>query len=151
MVAGWDHLLPPWFSRLHTKYKTPVNSIVFVGLITLCIGLASILDVGQEEAFQLLQSAAGIFIAFTQLVMFAIPIFGLKGSRRKVSIWIKITSVFGFFTTFVFIVLSVFPIIEVESWLSYSTKIIAIIAVANIIGILLFVSAEKRRNKKAIY
>jgi amino acid transporter len=151
MVAGWDHLLPPWFSRLHTKYKTPVNSIVFVGLITLCIGLASILDVGQEEAFQLLQSAAGIFIAFTQLVMFAIPIFGLKGSRRKVSIWIKITSVFGFFTTFVFIVLSVFPIIEVESRLSYSTKIIAIIAVANIIGILLFVSAEKRRNKKAIY
>src|SRR6267378_2069337 len=31
MVAGWDHLLPEWFTRLHAKYKTPVNSIFFLG------------------------------------------------------------------------------------------------------------------------
>ena len=31
MVAGWDHMLPPWFSQLHPAYKTPVNSIVLVG------------------------------------------------------------------------------------------------------------------------
>ena len=31
MVAGWDHMLPAWFSRLHAKYRTPVNSIVVVG------------------------------------------------------------------------------------------------------------------------
>src|SRR5205814_9027419 len=28
MVAGWDRLLPGWFSRLHSRFKTPVNSIV---------------------------------------------------------------------------------------------------------------------------
>src|SRR6266436_5127725 len=27
MVAGWDRLLPGWFSRLHPRYKTPVNKI----------------------------------------------------------------------------------------------------------------------------
>ncbi len=32
MVAGWDRLLPAWFSRLHPKYKTPINSILFVGV-----------------------------------------------------------------------------------------------------------------------
>jgi amino acid transporter len=31
MVAGWDGLLPAWFTRLHPRYQTPVNSIVFVG------------------------------------------------------------------------------------------------------------------------
>ena len=31
MVAGWDHMLPAWFSRLHATYKTPVNSIMLVG------------------------------------------------------------------------------------------------------------------------
>ena len=31
MVAGWDHMLPAWFSRLHPTYKTPVNSIMLVG------------------------------------------------------------------------------------------------------------------------
>ncbi|HEX8185271.1 MAG TPA: APC family permease, partial [Blastocatellia bacterium] len=34
MVAGWDHLLPEWFTRLHPKYKTPVNSVLFVGAMT---------------------------------------------------------------------------------------------------------------------
>jgi amino acid transporter len=27
MVAGWDHLLPEWFSQLHPRYKTPMNLI----------------------------------------------------------------------------------------------------------------------------
>src|SRR5260370_10749536 len=29
LVAGWDHLLPAWFTRLHPQYRTPVNSIFF--------------------------------------------------------------------------------------------------------------------------
>src|SRR5207248_8850695 len=28
MVAGWDRLLPSWFSRLHPKFKTPINSVI---------------------------------------------------------------------------------------------------------------------------
>src|SRR6202008_2282123 len=34
MVAGWDRLLPRWFSQLHPRFKTPVNSILFVGALT---------------------------------------------------------------------------------------------------------------------
>ena len=41
MVAGWDHLLPGWFSRLHPRYKTPINSIIFVGTLTVVIAIAS--------------------------------------------------------------------------------------------------------------
>ncbi len=32
MVAGWDNLLPAWFAKLHQRYRTPVNSILFVGV-----------------------------------------------------------------------------------------------------------------------
>src|SRR5262249_56186510 len=39
MVAGWDHLLPVWFTRLHPRFKTPLNSILFVGAMTVGIGL----------------------------------------------------------------------------------------------------------------
>ena len=35
MVAGWDRILPLWFSRLQPRYKTPINSIFFVGIVTL--------------------------------------------------------------------------------------------------------------------
>src|SRR4051794_35390478 len=35
MVAGWDRLLPGWFTKLHASRKTPVNSTLFVGAATL--------------------------------------------------------------------------------------------------------------------
>src|SRR6185436_15373536 len=35
MVAGWDRLLPAWFTRLHPRHRTPVGSILFVGVMIL--------------------------------------------------------------------------------------------------------------------
>src|SRR2546429_9254789 len=58
MVAGWDNLLPAWFARLHKRYRTPVNSILVVGLVTLAISLASLVGVKEQEAFQLQDNAA---------------------------------------------------------------------------------------------
>ena len=57
MVAGWDNLLPNWFSRLHKRYRTPVNSILFVGVITLAFSLIPLIGVLEEEAFQIQDNA----------------------------------------------------------------------------------------------
>src|SRR6185436_15575184 len=75
MVAGWDRLLPDWFTRLHARYKTPVNSILFVGAATLALGIVGLIGVGKQEAFQLLWNASGVFYALTYLAMFSIPLF----------------------------------------------------------------------------
>src|SRR6185295_6065811 len=88
MVAGWDHLLPEWFTRLHSKYKTPVNSILFIGGMTLLIGLVGMIGVGQQEAFQLLWNASGVFYALNYLVMFAIPMIGLRGTVSRPPLWL---------------------------------------------------------------
>ena len=77
MVAGWDSMLPAWFSTLHATYRTPVNSIVLVGVSSFAIASLSLIGVGHAEAFQLLFNASGIFYALTYVVMFAIPLFGL--------------------------------------------------------------------------
>ncbi len=79
MVAGWDRMLPAWFCRLHSKYQTPVNSIVLVGVCAFAFAVVSLVGVGQAEAFQLVWNASGTFYALTYVVMFAIPIFGLRG------------------------------------------------------------------------
>ncbi len=50
MVAGWDHLLPEWFTRLHSRYKTPVNSVIFLGLVTLAGSAVAPIGVGPQEA-----------------------------------------------------------------------------------------------------
>src|SRR5215472_3965402 len=92
MVAGWDRLLPDWFTRLHRTRKTPVNSTLFVGVMTLGTGLAGMAGVGQQEAYQMLQSGSVIFYAITYLVMFALPILGLSGLQTRTAMWIKIAS-----------------------------------------------------------
>src|SRR3977135_348363 len=63
MVAGWDDLLPAWFARLHARYRTRVNSIFFVGVVTLVASLASLIGVSEQEAFQLQDNVAGAFYA----------------------------------------------------------------------------------------
>jgi amino acid transporter len=145
MVAGWDHLLPEWFTRLHSKYKTPVNSILFIGAITLGIGLIGMIGVGQQEAFQLLWNASGVFYALTYLVMFAIPLFGLKAVGVRLPLWLKVAALSGFLMTLLYVGLSVFPIVQVESRLAFAAKIATVIVGANVIGAAVFLFAKSRR------
>src|SRR6201984_3101645 len=76
MVAGWDRLLPNWFSRLHPRYKTPINSIMFVGALTLTIAIASQIGAGIQEAFQLVDNAANVFYGLVYFMLFLIPLAG---------------------------------------------------------------------------
>jgi glutamate:GABA antiporter len=148
MVAGWDHLLPEWFTKLHAKYRTPVNSILFVGAMMLAVGLAGIVGVGEQEAFQLLQNAAGSFYAISYLVMFAIPIVGLRGVKPRPPLWLKIAASSGFLMTLLYVVVSVFPIVQVKSQASFTAKVSGVIIAANIIGAAIFLLAEKRRRSR---
>jgi amino acid transporter len=147
MVAGWDQLLPEWFTRLHAKRKTPVNSILFVGAMTLAFGLLGMIGVGQQEAFQLLWNASGVFYSLTYLVMFAIPLWGLRRVSERPPAWLRLAAGSGFLMTVLYVALSVFPIINVASKLTFALKIAGVIIAANAIGAMLFMFAERRRAK----
>src|SRR5712664_1144796 len=133
MVAGWDDLLPAWFARLHKRYKTPVNSILFVGLITLAFSLASLIGVKEQEAFQLQDNAASTFYALIYMVLFAIPLIAIKRFGVKAPLWLKLAAVSGFLVSVVGAFFTVFPIIDVESQLLFAAKIIAVVIAANAI------------------
>lgn len=144
MVAGWDNLLPNWFTKMHAKYKTPVNSILFVGAATLVMGIVGLIGVGKQEAFQLLWNASGVFYALTYLVMFAIPLIGLRASGQKVPIWLKAAAFCGFAMTLLYVALSIVPIIQVESRLMFGIKIGGLIVVANLIGLAVYLAARRK-------
>jgi amino acid transporter len=147
MVAGWDQMLPAWFSRLHATYKTPVNSIILVGAASFGIALLSLVGVGQAEAFQLLFNASGIFYALTYVVMFAIPLVGLRSVRPRPPFWLRLASLSGLLMTALYIVLSVFPIIKVESVSTFALKITLLILAMNVVGIGILRSADQRRPR----
>lgn len=144
MVAGWDRLLPAWFSRLHAKYKTPVNSILFVGIVTLVIGAASLSGVHAHEAFQLIDNAGGVFYALTYLVLFAIPLFGMKALGVKAPWWLKILCVSGFIVTLIYIRYSIVPITAVDDLQSFGLKIIITVVIANVVGVALYVVRKRK-------
>lgn len=146
MVAGWDRLLPDWFTKLHAKYKTPVNSILFVGAVTLALGVVGLIGVGKQEAFQLLWNASGLFYALTYLVMFAIPLIGLRRLNPRPPVWLQVAALSGFLMTLLFVALSVVPIIQVESRLMFAFKISGLIVITNVIGLAIFLMAKKRRQ-----
>ena len=145
MVAGWDRLLPGWFSRLHPRYKTPINSIVFVGAITLLIAIASQIGAGIQEAFQLVDNAANVFYGIVYLALFAIPIAGADAIRSGAPIWLRVAALCGFAVSLLAILFTVYPIIDVPDRLIFAAKIIGVTAIANAIGVAIFVLAKRRR------
>ncbi|HVB32426.1 MAG TPA: APC family permease [Gemmatimonadaceae bacterium] len=150
LVAGWDGLLPAWFTRLHPRFRTPLNSILFVGVVTLVFAAVSLLGVGLQEAFQLLDSAAGILYAIAYLAMFALPILGMRGFDRP-PLWLRLAAVSGFAVTLLYIVFSLFPIIDVTSRGSFAGKIIAVVVGANLLGAAIYRAEKRRRAARANY
>ena len=149
MVAGWDHLLPAWFTRLHKNYKTPVNSILFVGAVTLAFGLASLIGVNEQEAFQLLDNAGGVFYAATYVVLFAIPLFGMKAFGVRVPAWLKIACWSGLLVSLLYIGFTIVPIISVGSRLLFAVKIIAVVVICNALGFAIFGLGQRRVRNAA--
>ena len=115
-----------------------------MGACSFAFALLSLVGVGQAEAFQLLFNASGIFYALTYVVMFAIPLIGLRGLAPRPPVWLRVASLSGLLMTLLYVVLSVFPIIKVESVATFALKISLVIVVMNLVGIGILVAARRR-------
>jgi glutamate:GABA antiporter len=144
MVAGWDGFLPAWFTRLHPRFRTPTNSILFAGALTIAISLAGQAGVHLQEAFQLLENAGGILYGFIYLALFAIPIVGAAALGQRPPLWLRAAAVAGFAVTLLYCYLSVFPIIEVEDEQAFSAKIIGAVVGANLVGLGIYAVGRRR-------
>ena len=146
MVAGWDNLLPAWFTRLHSRHKTPVHSILVVGATALAFGLLGIAGVGMQEANQLLDNAAGIFYASTYVVLFAIPLFAARRIGLRAPMWLRVAAASGTAVSLLYIGLTIVPIVQVENRFSFAAKLIGVALVLNLVGVGLFLAGRRRQR-----
>lgn len=144
MVAGWDDLLPAWFTRLHPRYKTPIHSILMVGGTALVFGLLGIAGVGMQEANQLLDNAAGIFYAATYVVLFAIPLFAARRIGLAAPWWLKAASASGALVSLLYIALTIVPIVRVENRFAFAAKLIGVALVLNLAGVVVYLAGRRR-------
>jgi glutamate:GABA antiporter len=145
MVAGWDHLVPEWFSRLHPRYKTPTNSVLFLGAATLMVAVAALIGVGPDEAYELLLTWSFTLYGIAYLALFAIPVFSPKSRGLRPRLWIRIAAASGLLVTLMFVALSIFPIIDVDSSWRYSLKIAGVVLGANFLGWMIYRAGQKKR------
>ncbi len=143
MVAGWDHLLPSSFCSLHPRYKTPIGSIVFIGLTAFLLTILANLGVGGQEAYQTSLSAGIICWTLTYIVMFAIPLVA-RGERSS---WgVRVAAVSGLAMTILYAALSIFPVVAVKNSSSFTAKVGGIVIAINAAGALYFWLSRKRKG-----
>jgi amino acid transporter len=142
MVAGWDHLLPAWLSRLHPRFKTPVGSVLCFGAATFAFTVLGNLGVGSQETFQLLNNSSIICWALTYLVMFAIPL-AARGEKPRLAV--RVAALSGFSMTLLYVVLAIFPVVEVPNPASFAAKVGGAVAAVNALGVWHFRRAKRRR------
>jgi glutamate:GABA antiporter len=150
MVAGWDHLLPEWFSRLHPRHRTPLNSVFFLGAATLVVALVALIGVRQQESYELLLTWSFTFYGIAYLALFAIPIFSGKDRGLRPAVWVRCAAASGLLVTLLFVLLSIFPIVDVDSSWRYSLKIAGVVLGANLLGCMVYFAGQERRSRGSL-
>jgi glutamate:GABA antiporter len=138
MCAGWDHLLPAWFTRLHPCFRTPINSILFLGATIVAISTVVLIGVGNQESFEMLQVWGFTFYALAYLALFATPVIATKNRDLRGPVWLRALAISGFLLTLLYVSLSIVPIIPVVSQSAYTQETIAAILLTNAAGLLLY-------------
>jgi len=148
LTAGWDHLLPGWFTRLHPRRQTPTNSILFTALLVVAVLLVASSGVHAQEAFQVLVNAGTAHYAIAYMAMFAIPILGAAALRKALPRWLKWISAMGFCATAFSLFVSAFPFVEVVNASTYAAKILGTTLASNLAAIAFYL-VRKRIHQSA--
>lgn len=145
MAVGWDNLLPEWFTRLHPRWKTPVNSILCTFALVMMLLLLATTGVHAQEAFQVLSNASSTHYDLMYMVMFAIPMAGVAALRKSLPGWLKWVSLVGFASSLFSLLISTYPFVDVVNPLAYAAKIAGTVLISNAAALAFY----KVRNRRA--
>jgi len=133
MVAGWDGLLPAWCSELHPRHRTPVKSLILVVIACLVLGAASLVNVGEQEATQLLIGAGMACSGIYYLAMFSVV---LRGGGAP--FWLKAGACTAAAVTVLAVVLQVVPILDVKQPGLFAAKVGGGVVLINAAGVWMY-------------
>ncbi len=135
LAAGWDYLIPTWFTRLHPRRQTPTNAILFTCAIILLLLVLASIGVHAQEAFQVLENASITHYEIAYIAMFAIPLIGSQTLRTALPRWLRLTSITGLCATLFCFTVSAYPFVAVENPKAYAAKILGTTLLSNLIGL----------------
>lgn len=144
MTIGWDNLLPEWFTRLHRRRKTPVNSILFTFVLMMALLVMASAGVHAQEAYQVLSNASLTHYELMYMAMFAIPLVGAVSLRRSLPTWLKCISLAGFCASLFSLLISIYPFVNVLNPLEYGVKIAGTVLASNAVAVTFYVLRKRK-------
>ncbi len=151
LVAGWDHLIPAWFTRLHPKYRTPTNSLCVIVVLSILMCFFASTGTSAQEAFQLIAVSANIGYGIYYLLMFAVPL--VAGSRfgEPAGGLLKLACCCGIGVTLLSIAFSLVPVVDVKSPWLFALKVSLTALAVNAIGGAIYWRGSRIKNREAAF
>jgi amino acid transporter len=144
MVAGWDGLLPRWWSALHPTYRTPSKAVGVVAIALMFLGVLSLLGAGNQEAVQVGASVDIGSLCIMYMLLFAVAVFGFRSRTWRPGVVIRIGALTAFLIAFISLIFNIAPIGDVASRGLFAVKVVAAICATNAIGAFLYWRGSRR-------
>lgn len=132
-----ENFLPPWFGKLHSEYKTPYNSILFIMVISMIAPFFGRTALNWIVDMSSLGAAIGY--GYTSLAAY-------KTAKKKNNKKLMATGILGGLFGLMFVVLLLVPIPMFNCSLGKESYICLIIWV--ILGIVFYLMTKESREKK---
>ena len=149
MAAGWDHLVPEWFARLHPRLRTPVNSTLFTAALVAALLVLGSAGVHAAEAFAVLNDTSSELYALAYLAMFLIPICGAKRLRERLPRWVTPVCAMGILAIVFVLVFNAYPFVDVANPRIFALKILGTTLLTNLVGYGFYRSRSRPREGRA--
>ena len=138
MVAGWDGLLPSWWSSLHPRYRTPWKAVGAVTASLFALGFLSVWGAGNQEAVQVCLAAGFGVYCIMYLLLFSVMLFGFRKAPRRPGIGIRLGALAASAVTLTAFFFEMVPLGEVANPALFAVKVAVTICAANGLGAFLY-------------
>lgn len=132
-----ENVIPAWFGKLHEKYKTPANAIIFIMIIAMIAPFFGRTALGWVVDMSSLGAAIGY--GYTSIA-------ALKFAREEKNGGIQFTGILGTIFAILFVVLLLVPIKMFGCSLGTESYICLIVWV--ILGAIFYLATKKKREQK---
>jgi amino acid transporter len=144
MVAGWDGLLPRWWSELHPTFRTPSKAIAVVTVSMMILGALSLLGAGNQEAVQVSVGAGGAALCTMYMLLFGVILFGFRASAVSSGVGIRLAALAGFSVALGALIFQIVPVGQVASPGLFGIKVAGTFCATNGLGAYLYWRGTRR-------
>ena len=149
MVAGWDGLLPGWWSELHPTFKTPSKAIAAVTISMVLIGAFCSWGAGNQEAVEVAVGAGFGSFCITYMLLFAVILFGFRSGPIRSGAGLRMGALAAFLVSLCGLIFEVVPLGEVANSTVFALKVGGTICATNALGAYLYWRGTRRASEFA--